>query len=113
MSGRVACRVELHVGSSCMSGRVACRVGLHVGSSCMSDHNRATPVVACVESVPNGERLGSGLTVPDRQSMNGIGHARLVGVDTGWLPCRWLTTTTSRYPDSRVTPHSLITRNGG
>jgi hypothetical protein len=36
MSGRVACRVELHVGSSCMSGRVACRVGLHVGSGCMS-----------------------------------------------------------------------------
>jgi hypothetical protein len=58
--------------------------GLHVGSSCMSDHNRATPVAACVESVPNGERLGSGLTVPDRQSMNGIGRARLVGVDTRW-----------------------------
>ena len=74
-----------------MSDHVACRIGLHVGSSCTSDHNRATPVAACVESVPNGERLGSGLTVADRQGMTATGRARLVGVDTRWLPCRQLT----------------------
>lgn len=47
----------------------------------MSDHSRATPLAACAESVPNGEGLGSGLTVAGPPSTTAAGHARLAAGD--------------------------------
>jgi hypothetical protein len=84
----------------------------------VSDHSRTTPSAVCGESVPNGEGLGSGLTVAGPRSTTAAGRARLAGGDGTGCGCahttvtlptvlRWrVTPTMSHYPDRRVTPPS-------